>query len=164
MIEFPAWYEGGFPDSELVVLDLAQTYLDLLTPAGVAVAWLSGDHTDMVESGTPIVRVFRGGMAAGTGLFDPAAVQIGVVAKTRADSWAVMEYLRQILLSYERGGPVRRLDGSITQISAVSEIVGPQQIPELNRDHRLVPATFSISLRRPQNLPDYAALRESLPL
>src|SRR5690606_31292455 len=119
--------------------------------------------TALVDSGIPVVRVYRGG---GTehGLFDSAAVQIAVIAATRADSWAVMEYLRQIMLSYERGGPVRREDGSITMLASVDEIVGPQQLPELNPDHRLVPATFRVECRYPRTRPDYTAVRESLPL
>ncbi|WP_280481620.1 hypothetical protein [Nocardia cyriacigeorgica] len=162
-VTFPDWWEGGFPDRELVVMDLAQTFLDMLTPQGVAVQWLTKDHTELVDSGVPVVRVYRGGMGA-DGLYDPAAVQLGVIAQTRADSWAVMEYLRQILLSYQRGGYVRREDGSLTAISSVSEIVGPQQLPELNPDHRLVPCTFRVECRLPQNLPDYAQIRESLSL
>lgn len=162
-VVFPDWWEGGYPDRELVVLDLVQKYLDLLTPQGLACTWLPDNVTELVDSGIPVVRVYRGG---GTehGLFDAAAVQIAVIANTRADSWAVMEYLRQIMLSYERGGPVRREDGSITMLASVDEIVGPQQLPELNPDHRLVPATFRVECRYPRTRPDYAAVRESLPL
>ncbi|MEV0367509.1 phage tail termination protein [Nocardia fusca] len=163
MIAFPDWWEGGYPDAELVVLDLAQTYLDMLTPAGMAVSYLTADHTELVDSGTPVVRVYRGGTAENR-LFDPAAVQLGVIARTRRDSWEVLEYLRQVLRSFKSGGAVRREDGSLTMIQSVSEIVGPQQLPELNPDHRLVPATFRVTFRYPRDMPDYAAIRESLPL
>lgn len=163
MITFPDWWRGGYPDAELVVLDLVQTYLDLLTPQGVAVAWLTKDHTDTVNSGTPVVRVYRGG-AAENGLFDPAIVQLGVIAATRRDSWEVAEYLRQVLRSFDRGGAVRREDGSITMIESADEVVGPQQLPELNPDHRLVPFSVRVTFRYPRDMPDYAAIRESLPL
>ncbi|RBO87026.1 phage tail termination protein [Nocardia puris] len=163
-IVFPGWYEGGFPDAELVAMDLAQTFLDMLTPQGLAVQWLTADHTALVESGTPVVRVYRGGMAMASGLFDPSAVQFGVIARTRSDSWAVLEYLRQMLLSYEHGGDVRREDGSITHLASAEEIQGPQMLPGLNPDHRLVPMTFRLLMRRPPNLPDYAVIRESLSL
>lgn len=163
MIVFPDWWEGGYPDAELVALDLAQTYLDLLTPQGLAVSYFTPDHTELVNSGVPVVRVYRGGMAA-NGLFDPAAVQFGVIAQKRSDSWEVTEYLRQILRSFEHGGAVRREDGSVTMIASVSEVVGPQQLPELNPDHRLVPSTYRIEFRYPRERPDYARIRESLPL
>lgn len=162
-VTFPAWYTGGFPDRELVVLDLVQSYLDLCTPAGLACTWLPDNYAQLVAGGTPVVRIYRGGMGA-DGLWDAAAVQVGVIASTRADSWAVMEYLRQILLSFDHGGKVTRADDSITLISSIEEIVGPQQIPELNPDNRLVPATFRVECRIPRDVPDYARIRESLPL
>lgn len=163
MITFPNWYEGGFPDTELLVLDLVQRFLDDLDPQGLAVTWLPDNYAELVDSGAPVVRVYRGGIAS-RGLFDPAAVQLGVIASSRADSWAVMEYLRQILLSFDHGGPVKREDGSVSMIESVSEVVGPQQLPELNPDLRLVPATFRIETRRPRELPDYARIRAGLPL
>lgn len=163
MITFPTWWKGGFPDAELVVLDLVQKYLDLLTPKGKAVAWLTADHTALVDSGVPVVRVYRGGIGS-NGLWDPASVQLGVIAASRADSWAVMEYLRQVMLSFNRGGAVKRADNSIAMIASIEEMVGPQQLPELNPDHRLVPATFSVEFRYPRDMPDYAAIRESIPL
>ncbi|WP_228002140.1 phage tail termination protein [Nocardia australiensis] len=163
MITFPNWYEGGFPDRELVVLDLVQKYLDLLTPQGVACTWLPDDVTDLINAGVPVVRVYRGGMGS-DGLFDAAAIQLGVLTATRQDSWAVMEYLRQVMLSFAHGGPVRHEDGSITMIASIDEVVGPQQIPDLNPDHRLVPATFRVECRLPRDRPDYTSIRASLPL
>nr|WP_305780009.1 hypothetical protein [Nocardia nova] len=140
-------------------MDLVQTYLDLLTPQGKAVTFLTEEDGALIDSGVPVVRVYRGGLNA-EGLWDPAAVQLGVIAQTRADSWAVMEYLRQIMLSYDHGGAVKRADGSITSIATIEEIGGPQLVPELNPDHRLVPATFNVECRRPRELPDYARIRE----
>ncbi|WP_280317298.1 hypothetical protein [Nocardia wallacei] len=162
-VVFPDWYLGGWPDREEVVMDLVQKYLDLMTPQGVAVTWLLDEHFALVDSGVTVVRVHRGGLNA-VGQWDPAAVQLGVISKTRADSWAVLEYLRQMMLSYEHGGPVRRADGSITEIDCIEEIGGPQQMPELNPDDRLVPATFNVECRKPSTVPDYAVIRESLPL
>ncbi len=162
-IAFPDFYEGGFPDRELVMLDLTQKFLDLLTPTGEACTWLLPKHYEMVAAGRPVVRLYRGGLGA-HGLWDDAAVQVGVIASTRKDSWDVLEYLRQMYLSFEHGGPVRREDGSITMLSGISEMVGPQQLPEINPDDRLVPATFNVQVRRPRSLPDYRVIRESLPL
>lgn len=162
-ITFPDWYEGGWPDSELVTLDLVQKYLDMLTPQGKAVTWLLDDHFALIDSGVPVAWIYRAGPSA-EGIWDPAAIQLSVIAATRADSWAVLEYLRQVLLSFEHGGPVRREDGSITQVASIEEMTGPQQLPEENPDHRLVSATFVVECRRPTDLPDYARVRESLPL
>lgn len=160
MITFPTWYKGGFPDRELVVMDLLQPFLNLSTPNGFACTWLPDNYADLL----PVVRVYRGGGAVGEDepLIDPAAVQIGVIGNTRADSWAVLEYCRQIMRSYRDGGSVLREDGSITEIQSIKEMVGPQQIPELNPDHRLVPMTFRVDCRLPRGLPDYARIRETL--
>lgn len=163
MIVYPDWYEGGYPDRELVTLDLLQRFLDLLTPQGLAVTRLPDDLEQLLAAGRVVAHVYRGGLGE-DGLYDAAAVQIGVLAATRADSWEALEYLRQMVLSYRRGGPVRRADGSITEIASTGEMVGPQQLDDFNPDNRLVPATFLIECRRPRNLPDYAAIRESLPL
>ncbi|MGY1945338.1 phage tail termination protein [Nocardia asiatica] len=162
-VQFPDWYEGGYPDRELVMMDLLQKYLDLLTPQGLAVTWLPDDLEELLGGGRVVASVYRGGLGS-DGVFDAAAVQVGVIAATRADSWAVLEYLRQMILSYKRGGPVRREDGSITHISFVEEMVGPQQMLDFNPDHRLVPATFRVECRLPRDIPDYAEIRESLPL
>lgn len=162
-VTFPGWYEGGFPDREELVMDLVQTYLNLCTPAGTACTFLTPEIVAAVDTGAPAVRVYRGGLGA-NGQWDAAAVQVAVIAATRADSWAVMEYLRQVLLSFERGGLVSRADGSKTAVACITEMVGPQQIPELNPDHRMVPATFYVEVRRPTTLPDYARIRESLSL
>ncbi|MFC9892112.1 hypothetical protein ACFVMC_00320 [Nocardia sp. NPDC127579] len=163
MITFPDWYAGGFPDREEVVMDLIQRYLDLLTPTGLAVTWIPDDIEALIAEGRAVVRVYRGGLGA-EGIFDAANVQLGVITGKRADSWAVMEYLRQMMLSYCHGGPVRRADGSITQISYVEEVIGPQQLADFDFDNRLVPATFRVECRLPTTIPDYTRIRESLPL
>lgn len=159
MISFPDWYKGGFPDQEAVVKDLLTPFLAMCSPVPQAVAWLPDHYQEVL----PIVRIYRGGGGA-DGLFDPAAIQLGVIAETRAESWALAEYCRQVMLSYIDGGHVRHADNSATTIQSIAEMVGPQLLPELNPDDRLVPVTFRVECRRPRGLPDYARVRESLAL
>lgn len=159
MIALPEWYEGGFPDREHVVMDLLQPFLDLVTPRVQAVSWLPDKYGDHL----PIVRVYRGGGGTdGEGSADNAAIQIAVIGRSRKESWALMEYCRQVMLSYDHGGAVLREDGSTTEVDSISEMVGPQQIPELNPDFRLVQLTFRVPCRRPKSTPDYARIREAL--
>jgi hypothetical protein len=159
VIAFPEWYEGGFPDRELVVMDLLQPFLDLLNPRPLAVSWLPKDYGKQL----PLVRVYRGGGGVDEeGRADNAAIQVAVIGRSRAESWALLEYCRQVLLSYEHGGAVTREDGTTTSVDPVSEMVGPQQIPELNPDYRLVQLTFRVPARRPVSTPDYARIREAL--
>ncbi|WP_433568059.1 hypothetical protein ACQP1O_43225 (plasmid) [Nocardia sp. CA-151230] len=173
-LRFPDWWKGGFPDRELVVMDALQPILntvDVLTSAGQpvldngqprrpqAVSWLPDDYA----SHLPLVRVFRGGGAAAAGVMaDPASVQVATIAETRAESWELAEFCRQWLLSYYRGGTVIREDGSKTLVDCIEELIGPQLMPELNPDDRLVPLTYRVICRKPRGLPDYAKVRESL--
>ncbi|AHH20854.1 hypothetical protein NONO_c60780 [Nocardia nova SH22a] len=173
-LRFPDWWRGGFPDRELVVMDALQPVLnviDVLDDDGnqvydngvarrpLACTWLPANYRDVL----PVIRVYRGGGAADTGaLADPASVQVAAIAATRAASWELMEYCRQWLLSYQSGGTVYRADGTSTLIDSVAEMVGPQQIPELNPDDRMVPLTFRVVCRRPRGLPDYQKVREGL--
>lgn len=170
----PDWYGGGFPDRELVVIDALQPVLDLvevydldgvqvfdglLPRRPLACTWLPEDYTQHL----PVVRVYRGGGAADAGVMrDPASVQVAVIADTRAESWELLEYCRQWLLSFHRGGTVTRADDSQTLVDCIEELVGPQQVPELSPDTRLVPLTFRVTCRRPRGLPDYQKIRESL--
>ncbi|MEU2013108.1 hypothetical protein [Nocardia sp. NPDC019302] len=173
-LELPDWYEGGFPDRELVVMDALQPVLDLVDVLDadgnqvfdgpdprrpLACTWLPADYSNHL----PVVRVFRGGGAADADVMrDPAAVQVAVIADTRAESWELLEFCRQWLLSFNRGGLVARADGSRTLIDCIEELVGPQQLPELNPDKRLVQLNFRVVCRKPKGLPDYQKIRESL--
>lgn len=174
ILRFPDWWKGGFPDRELVVMDMLQFVLDrvdVLDSNGdpilddgnprrpQAVSWLPADYASRL----PMVRVFRGGGAAAPGIMaDPASVQVAAIADTRAESWELIEFCRQWLLSYANGGTVVRADNSTTLVDSVGELIGPQLMPELNPDKRLVPLTFRVVCRKPRGLPDYAKVRESL--
>ena len=173
-LQFADWYEGGYPDVELVVLDALQPVLDTVTVLdesgdpildnGIprrpqAVIWLPQQYTDH----TPTIRVARvGGAADVDDLRDRALVQVACIADTLAESWQLLEFCRCRLLSYARGGLVHREDGSRSQIMSVEEMVGPQLLPELSPDERLVHGTFRVTQRFPRGLPDYEKVRESL--
>lgn len=162
MITFPGWYEGGHADLELVMLDLLRPYMAELTPTGVVCTQLPDNYEDLIGEGRALVRVHRNGLGA-VELIDHGSIQLAVLTAKRADSWDVMEYLRQVLGSYYRGGAVHRLDGSVTELKAIEELVGPQLLPDLNPDDRMVVAPFRVSCRKPRGLPDYARIRESRP-
>ncbi|RJO74171.1 hypothetical protein D5S18_18635 [Nocardia panacis] len=159
MITFPTWYSGGFPDTELVVLDLLTPFAKLVTPQITVCTWLP----DINALSLPQVGVYRvAGGISDDGQFDHAQLQLDTIAASRADAWAVAEFLRQIMLSYADGGPVRRLDGTTTNVHSVAEVVGPEQIPEINPDSRLVPMRFQVTLTRLRPIPDYQGIRAGL--
>lgn len=159
MIRFPDWYTGGWAERMALTRDMLEPWLALCDPVPQVAVWLPTGY----GGPTPIVQVYRGGLGA-HGLFDPALVQLGVIGDGLDESEQLSEYCRQALLSWERGGPVRRRDGSLTQVHHVAEEVGPQLLPELNPDKRLVTTAFVITLRKPGSTPDYAAIRHRLHL
>ena len=107
----------------------------------------------------PLGRLYRGGGAADVGvLSDPASVQLAIIAATRKESWELMEYCRQWLLTFADGGTVH-MPGQDVLIDSVGELIGPQLVPELNPDARMVPLTFEVVCRKPRGLPDYRKVR-----
>ncbi|MFC8531934.1 hypothetical protein [Nocardia sp. NPDC057227] len=171
-LRLPDWFEGGFPDGELLVLDALQPVLDEVDvldrngdpvlDAGQPRRPTGWTHLpDNFADRLPIVRVYRGGGASDMGVLkDPAAVQLAVIADTRAESWQLMELCQQWLLTYYRGGAVVREGGATTQIQGVEELIGPQYVPELNPDKRMVVRTFRVTCRLPRGLPNYERIRE----
>ena len=47
-------------------------------------------------------------------------------------------------------------------MDCIEELVGPQQLPELNFDKRMAQLNFRVVCRKPRGLPDYEKVRESL--
>ncbi|MET8648412.1 phage tail termination protein [Nocardia aurea] len=173
-LTFPGWWKGGFSDRELVVQWALQPVLNLVEVFDINGAQVMDGITprhprlctmlpEDYRSKLPIGRIYRGGGAADTGvLSDPASVQLAIIAETREDSWQLMEYCRMWLLSYADGGTVHAPDGSKILVDRVGELVGPQLVPELSPDTRMVPLTFQVVCRKPRGLPDYRKIRDSL--
>lgn len=173
-LTFPEWWEGGFPDRERVVMDALRPVLNLIDVYDINGALVMDGSTprrpfactslpDNYRERLPVVRFYRGGGAADAGIMrDPASVQVATICDTREESWELMEFCRQWLLSYAKGGTVIREDNSKTLIDCVEELVGPQQIVELAPDKRMVPLSFRVVCRKPRGLPDYQKIRESL--
>lgn len=171
---FPDWWQAAFPDIELLIMDALRPVLN-------RVDVLDKDGNPILDDGQPrrpfpctflppdygarlpVVRIFRGGGAADPDVMvDSATVQVAVIADTRAESWSLMEFCRQWLLSYARAGDVPRTGGSTTHVDRIEELTGPQQLPELNPDKRLVSLTFRVVCRPPRPRTDYAKVRETL--
>lgn len=152
----PAWYQGGYPDREALVIDILQPRLDEWTGATIeVVTWLPEGAMQSVD---PIVRVYRtGGGVQGDASRDVAVVQVAVLSLNRALSWAVMEFCRQVLLAYDRLPAAKR-----SGVDVAEEVIGPQQIPDLNPEGRLVTTSWRIGCRVPRGTPDYARVLESL--
>lgn len=157
MITYPAWYQGGCPDVERVLRDL----LASLLPDVSVVSWLPPDYANQLLDGTAFIRVFRMGgrlNIENRNWVDETRVQVAALTASRNDSWALIEFVRQVLYSFRDGGTVSvTSNGSTAFIEVPGEVVGPQLIPEAMRDERLVPVTFDVYTDRPRGLPNYRA-------
>lgn len=161
-LTLPDWWQGGFEDVEAVLCDL---FSWLLGPAsGIeVVTWLMDDYS---KDPRPVVRVHRAGGKAIEGLpFDHAVVQLGVMSRSRADSWELITFVRHVMAACSGGFKVPRPNGTHTQINSVEEWAGPVQAPDDFIDDRFVAVNYRILLRESRRYsPDYyRRIMETLP-
>lgn len=154
MIDFPSWWPhgaGGFPDAEKLMRLLFQP---LLTNVAVG-SWLPKPdvYEQQLISGGGFLRTYRtGGRINRDQNRDEPKIQFAALTRSRDDSWELIEFVRQILESFAEGGIIA---GTTHKIVCSGEVVGPQLIPELIADDRLVPITVEIFTWKPSGLPDY---------
>ena len=125
----------GFPDAELVMMDL-------LTPVAPTVTATSENLAP------PVVVVQRVG-GADDGVTDRPRVQVACYGATRPAAWALAEQARQIVLA--AGGTAVTgtnvtnvfLDSTRTETPSV-------QLPDPNQSVRAVTAVYRLSYRRPR--------------
>lgn len=157
-ITFPEWYKGGYPDAELAVKALLDQYLSLLSPVPGVCAWLPDDYMDHL----PLVAIQRvSGRAGDDGLLDRPLIHIWAITDRRHDSWQLIEYIRQAMLSYKRGGVVKS-GTDVFLIKGVSEVQGPELTQTNVPDERAIPIAFEVELRPPTDLPDYSRTRRQI--
>ncbi|MBY0440985.1 MAG: hypothetical protein K2Q25_02420 [Mycobacteriaceae bacterium] len=156
MIGFPGWWavgEGGYPNVQKLLRNLFQpllTYVNVLS-------WLPKPavYEEHLSSGGGYLRFYRtGGAINRENKRDQPRVQCAALTRSSDDSWELIEFTRQILETFgvEGGGIV---PGTTQKLYCAGEVVGPQLIPELVQDDRLVPVTFELHTWKPSGLPDY---------
>ncbi len=132
----PVW-----PDVE----DLLCTYFERF---GHTCTWWPPEKDEsgapVFESLLPILMIQRTG-GAKNGNLDNAIVQVSSVGTDRAMSWAAIGQVRRAVEAAEHGAVV---DGVV--FTEMFEVVGPQQVPGLNPDHREVPLTIQVVVQRPR--------------
>ncbi len=156
-LTFPEWWDGGFPDIELVCREILKPALAVVTPSPDVVSWLPENYKTYI----PIVSVARlPGEPDEDNREDNPQVLVSCICETRADSWELAEYVRQILLSYSKGtSSVPLPNGRVALVTGVRETEGPMLSPLSDVDERIVPMTFLISTKR--NSTDYARVRKT---
>ena len=158
-IGFPDWWivgAGGYPN----IQKLTRTVFDgLLTNVEVTSWFPEPDvYEAQLAAGGAYLRTYRtGGRINRDEGRDEPKVQFAALTRSSDESWELIEFVRQTLEEgYGRAMTV--VPGTINQLFAAGEVVGPQLIPGLIADDRLVPITYELHTKRPKGLPNYRQL------
>lgn len=158
-IGFPDWWPvgaGGYPN----IQKLTRTVFDgLLTNVEVTSWFPEPDvYEAQLAAGGGYLRTYRtGGRINRDEGRDEPKVQFAALTRSSDESWELIEFVRQTLEEgYGRAMTV--VPGTIHQLFAAGEVVGPQLIPGLIADDRLVPITYELHTKRPKGLPNYRQL------
>jgi hypothetical protein len=156
---FPAWYQGGFVDIERLLMDWFAELAPGLTP----LTWFPPENEvlENIQAGTIYLRIFRSG---GRIVLDEdeqtevdrTHVQFAAMSASRDLSWEVIEFVRNMLYTFKRGGARMVTPSNYSVITCRGEIVGPTLTPEAFRDWRLVPTTFELDVQRRKGLPSFS--------
>lgn len=156
-IEYPEWYEGGFPSAEAVVRAMLQGALAELTPEPAVYSVLPANYGEL----TPMVTVFRGA-GEGDDIIDYPRVQVWAICDKRSESEKLAEFCRQIIKSYDQGTSSLILDdGEKAIVIGVAEDKGPVMTPATIPSEKIAFFTYRVSIRK-SGKPDYARLRKQL--
>ncbi len=153
----PDWYVPGWPSAE----DAVKALYRPVFPTGVAgavqvVNQLPDDELDTGWQGR-LLFVARAGGATVSVRHDQAAMQIAAITDSRADSLILAGFVRDINTSIEDDEIEVELDnGSVVTITEVTEIAGPEEVPGIEYDERIIPATYLFTFAYPLETPDYS--------
>ncbi|BDY33159.1 phage tail termination protein [Mycolicibacterium mageritense] len=152
----PDWYDvQGFPFAEGAVRAL----LEPLFPTNVdgAVEVVNQLPDAVLDTGWfgRILFIARFG-GAGDIRKDQAAMQIAAITNSPTDSQVLTGFVRDVLVCVDDPIEVELEDGRAATITAVSEMTGPEEIPGLEYDERIVPSTFLFTFDNPLSTPDYS--------
>lgn len=129
---------GKFPDAEQVMREIA-------APFGYACTVLPVDPDDpdgrIDESKFPIILIARNGGSRDE-ITDRPILQVGVLARTRSESWRVADDVRDAVFASPGTAPGGDL------VDSAREITGVSQLPDIDPQNRLVEAVYALSFRR----------------
>lgn len=152
MVTLPAWAGPGCPDIERDILrPLFQPHL---TDTNV-VSWIPKPdvYNTQLAAGISYLRTYRiGGAWNDEQRRDEPRVQFAALCPSRDESWELIGFVRDVLRCFIRQTGV--VNGH--KLSGEGEVAGPQLIPELLQDDKLVPITFQL-YTWPTQTPDYRA-------
>lgn len=158
-IGFPDWWQvgrGGYPNAN----KLARQVFDGLLTNVELLSWFPEQATyeAHLAAGGGYLRTYRTGGRINRGeRRDEPKVQFAALTRSSDDSWELIEFVRQVL-EEGYGNAAAIVPGTTYELYAAGEVVGPQLIPEMIADDRLVPITYEFYTKRPKGLPNYRQL------
>lgn len=138
--------QSTFWDAEDIVCDLLERELAEVTPAVRVYTFLPDDLDDIIGAGEAIALVTRVGGYAEYGdraPVDVAGVEVSVLTNTRADSWAIIGFIRQRFYELSSGTVV-----GDARVTGIDETTGPVEQAFDDPLRRMASFYFSISIRR----------------
>lgn len=149
---FPSWYAGNFDDMEFAIKCLLEKHLEGTSPMPTVYAWLPPEWREKL----PIIAIARVPGAVDEQSFtDTGELQVWAICESRADSWALAEIIRTILLAH-CNGVIVDVGTHRVNIQSITRSEGPQLSMDDDRlSERLVPLSFIVRTRRRASLPDY---------
>lgn len=142
-LTLPTWWtehrDGGFPNIENLLKHLM---VDKCGDDVEVTYWLPKPDVirERLEAGKGYLRLYRtGGAINRQDNHDQPRVQVAALTPSRDDSWELIEMFRQVAELFERAKVV---PGTPHKLQCNGEVVGPQLLPELLADDRLVPITL----------------------
>ena len=164
----PNWYVTQYPDTEDALCD----YFEWLTDGKVkAYTWLPPEFYDFsdeagFEAPQPSLWVWRKpGKSDQDARTDSQLVQIAAITNTRADSWELIGFVREmmedkIICNLD----IPRADGSFTRFRHSEEWLGPEIRVAGIADEKFIPVTFKVSVREIRARPEYRQIIKNLPI
>lgn len=138
-LTLPDWWVGGFPNIENLLKGLLTPLLGANTQATY---WLPTQdvYEQQLSDGKGYLRIYRtGGKINRDENRDEPKVQFAALTRSRDESWELIEFTRQVGEAFLKKAVV---PSTTTPLECTGEVVGPQLVPELFRDDRLVPITL----------------------
>lgn len=153
-LTLPDWYDPtkACPDVEKEILrPLFQPQLSTVS----VVSWIPKPdvYLQQIDQDRGYLRTYRtGGAWNDTEKRDEPRVQFAALMPSRDESWKLIGFVRDILRSFIRETGI--VNGF--KFSVEGEVAGPQLIPELLQDDKLVPITVQL-YTWPKQMLDYRA-------
>lgn len=147
-ITFPDWWEGGYPNIENLLKAFLATRLG---PDITPTYWLPppNEYAAHLEAGKGFLRIYRtGGRENEEQNRDEPKVQFAALTPSRDDSWELIEIVRSVGKAFATAAIV---PGTPHRLKCTGEVIGPQLIPELLQDSRLVPVTLEFHTWKPRD-------------